>query len=149
MPRAVRPDEGQAGVEALAFGMLLCVVVVLLVANAWAVVDANMAVSAAAREGARAAIAARPEADLAAGADAAARDTLKGYGRDAAAAVVKASGELVRCERVEVEVSYRVPSITLPWIGGFGRGFITATGRSTEVVDPLRSGLPGEATCAG
>jgi hypothetical protein len=49
-------DEGGAvgGLEVLPFGLLIFVVGILLVVNAWAVVDAKLAAEAAAREAARA-----------------------------------------------------------------------------------------------
>ena len=51
---AHRDERGQAGgVEALPFGLLIFVVGALLVASAWVVVDAKLAVVSAAREAAR------------------------------------------------------------------------------------------------
>ena len=47
--KLVRDESGQAGIEVLPFGILTFVVGALLVANAWAVIDAKIAVSAAAR----------------------------------------------------------------------------------------------------
>ena len=50
-----RDDHGQvAGIEVLPFGLLTFVVGMLLVANAWGVVDAKMATTSAAREAVRA-----------------------------------------------------------------------------------------------
>ena len=51
-----------------------------------------------------------------------------------------------RCTRVTVTVHHPVPAIRLPFIGGYGHGFDVVASQS-EVVDPYRSGLPGEATC--
>ncbi|MBA2283441.1 MAG: hypothetical protein H0W25_19710, partial [Acidimicrobiia bacterium] len=52
--RLHRDERGQmGGIEALPFGLLIFVVGALLVANAWAVIDAKLAVTAAAREAAR------------------------------------------------------------------------------------------------
>ena len=49
-----RDDRGVVGgVEAIPFGLLLFVAGTLLVANAWAVIDAKMAATSAAREAAR------------------------------------------------------------------------------------------------
>ena len=49
--------------EVIPFGVLTFVVGALLIANAWAVVDAKMAVSAAAREATRAYVEAPSEGD--------------------------------------------------------------------------------------
>jgi hypothetical protein len=43
-------------------------------------------------------------------------------------------------------VSYPVPAISLPFIGGFGTGF-TVKATHSEIVDPFRNGVPGEALC--
>ena len=145
----LRGEGGQVGgVEALAFGILVFVVGALLVANVWGVIDAKLATTAAVREAARAYVEAPGPgvADLAA--DRAARDAVAGHGRDATRAEVeRISGTFRRCGRVTLQVSYPVPAIALPWIGGWGHGF-TARSRHSELVDPYRSGLPGEADCA-
>ena len=54
--RTARPtrrqrEGGQAGAEILAFGFVLLIGMVLHVANVWAIIDAKMTVTAAAREG--------------------------------------------------------------------------------------------------
>ncbi|MGV3758684.1 MAG: hypothetical protein ACO1PW_03960 [Actinomycetota bacterium] len=50
----LRGDRGQvAGIEAIPFGLLIFVLGGLLLANAWAVVDAKLATDAAAREAVR------------------------------------------------------------------------------------------------
>jgi hypothetical protein len=141
-----RDETGQAGMEVIPFGILTFVVGTLLVANAWAVIDAKMAVSAAAREATRAfveaPIGATPE-DLAL---TAARSAIEGAGRDPDRLVLNhLEGDFVRCETVRYEASYQIPAIRLPWIGGFGDGF-TATSRHAEVVDPYRTGVPSSST---
>jgi hypothetical protein len=45
-----------------------------------------------------------------------------------------------------VTVAYPVPALSLPWIGGYGEGFVVRSSHS-EIVDPFRAGLPGVATC--
>jgi len=136
-------ESGQvAGIEAIPFGLLIFVVAVLLVINAWAVVDAKMTVASAAREATRAYVEAPPEADPGALAQAAAAAAVSGGGRDPGRLVLSAESDgFTRCQRVTFAASYAVPAITLPWIGGFGHGF-TATARHSEVVDPLRTGVP-------
>jgi hypothetical protein len=141
-----RDDRGQfAGVEALPFGVLTFVLGSLLVANAWAVVDAKLAVSSAAREGARTYVEAPPDIDVAESqARAAARDALAGHGRDPEAATIgitNPAGEFARCTRVTAAVTYRLPAVTLPIIGGYGRGF-TVSSHHSEVIDPWRDDLP-------
>ena len=55
MRRRCADERGAVGgIEVLPLGMLVLVVGTLLVVNAWAVVDAKLAASAAAREAARA-----------------------------------------------------------------------------------------------
>jgi len=138
-----RDESGQlAGIEVIPFGLLTFVVGVLLIANAWAVVDAKIAVSTAAREATRAYVEAPADADPLTLADAAARSAISGAGRDPAQLVLTPlEATFARCETVRFEASYRIPAIRVPWIGGFGTGF-TATARHAEIVDPYRTGLP-------
>ncbi len=136
-----RDESGQAGLE-LPFGLLTFVVAALLVANAWAVVDAKIAVSAAAREATRAFVEAPVDADPLALADAAARSAIEGAGRDPDELVLTPlEATFARCETVRFEAGYQIPALRLPWLGGFGSGF-TATSRHAEVVDPYRTGVP-------
>lgn len=150
MRRVHRSESGQAGMEVIPFGVLTFVVGALLVANAWAVIDAKMTVSAAAREATRAFVEAPVDADPLALADAAARSAIAGAGRDPARLVLTPlEAEFARCETARFEASYRVPAVVVPWIGGLGSGF-TATARYAEVVDPYRSGVPRTVNgCAG
>jgi hypothetical protein len=143
MRRLRRDESGQvAGIEAIPFGLLTFVVGALLVANAWAVIDAKIAVSAAAREATRAYAEAPVDADPLSLADAAAREAIQGAGRDPALLVLTpVEATFARCERVTFSASYRIPAIRVPWLGGFGAGF-TATARHSEIVDPYRTGLP-------
>jgi len=46
----------------------------------------------------------------------------------------------VRCARVTITVHYRVPALTIPWLGGLGHGIDTVATHS-EIIDPYRSGL--------
>ena len=134
-------ESGQAGVTALPLGLLTFVVVVVLVANAWAVVDAKIAVSAAAREATRAYVETAAGGDPLARAQAAAREALQGAGRDPNRMELQPlEAALVRCAVVRFEARYPVAAISLPWIGGYGAGF-TAAARHAEVVDPYRTGL--------
>ncbi len=142
MRRRPVPDErGQVGFE-LPFGLLTFVVGALLIANAWAVIDAKIAVSAAAREATRAFVEAPVDGDPLEAADAAARSAIEGAGRDPAQLVLTPlEATFARCETVRFEASYTIPAVRVPWVGGFGSGF-TATARHAEVVDPYRTGVP-------
>jgi hypothetical protein len=146
----LRDERGQVGgIEVLAFGLLVLVSGTLLIVNAWAVVDAKFAVTAAAREGARAYVEAPDETTARLSAERRAREALEAHGRDDPARttieVVSRDGH-GRCLPVEVTVSYRVPALTVPFIGGFG-GSLTASSTHVELVDPYRDGLP-EGSCA-
>ena len=131
------------GFEVLPFGFLVLVAGTLLITNAWAVIDAKLAASAAAREAVRAYV----EAHDAAGAERAAMEaehaTIEGHGRDPERAEVRflVGPDFRRCATNTIEVSYRVPTFTVPFVGAFGSGLIRTSGRHTEVVDPYRSGL--------
>lgn len=146
--RSLRDDSGQvAGIEVLPFGFLIFVVGTLLLANAWAVIDAKMAASAAAREGSRTAVEAVDPTAARGDAEVAARAALIGQGRAEEATVeMRTDGPWGRCRLVTVDVQLTVPAIGLPFIGGFGQDFQVAAHHS-EIVDPYRSGLPGEADC--
>lgn len=146
-----RADDGQvAGIEAIPLGILLFVVGALLVANAWAVIDAKMAVTSASREAARTFVESTDPANARDYALAAAREAIDSYGRNSNRLTLT-GGEgnaLTRCNRVTFTASYPVPALTLPFIGGFGAGF-TVSAAHTEVVDPFRdrNDDAGEAVC--
>jgi hypothetical protein len=156
--RARGDDRGQVGgIEVLPFGLLVFVVGTLLIANAWAVVDAKLAVDAAAREAARHFVEADvPDARNIADAEAAARragfEALAAHGREGARATVELTGlespdgqsGFTRCARATFTARYDVPVLRLPWIGGFGSG-LDVTSRHTELIDPYRDGVPGSA----
>jgi hypothetical protein len=142
-PAPARDESGQlAGIEAATFGLLVVVAGVLLVANAWGVIDAKLAVASAAREATRAYVEAVPGSDPAGLARAAADEAIAGFGRDPARLdLVALEATLERCAQVRFQASYPVPVLVVPWIRSWGTGF-TASARHTEVVDPYRSGLP-------
>lgn len=136
--------------EGLVFGMLVFVGGALVIANAWAVVDAKLAASAAAREGARAFVeSTAPTADGAVDeARVAAGDAIAGYGRSPARMrfATLEEPQLLRCARVTVQVEYPVPLISIPFLGRHGNGF-TARARHSEIVDPFRAGLSDRTQC--
>lgn len=145
-----RDDRGQvAGIEAVPFGLLIFVVGALLIANAWAVIDVKMAVTSASREAARTYVEAPNDSVGREQANAAAQDALSAHKRDPSRATITGPTDpsaFTRCNRVTFTVSYPVPAITLPFIGGFGSGF-TVTASHSEIVDPFRNDVPGEAVC--
>jgi hypothetical protein len=148
MTRRCRGDAGQVGgIEALPFGLLIFVVGSLLIANAWAVVDAKFATDAAARQAVRTFVeSGDPDGALDA-AQAAGLAAVEAHGRDPQRAAVGAVGDvtLARCARVTFEVVYEVPALSLPFIGGYGRAPFRVRSTHSELVDPFRSGVPGEA----
>lgn len=146
-----RPGERGVvgGIEVLPFGFLVFVVGTLLLVNAWAVVDAKLTVDAAAREAGRAYVEAGDSRTAPLAADGAAREVVAGAGRNPGRLVLRRrGGAYVRCAVVVHEATYVVPSLTLPFVGGFGRG-ITVHGRHRDVVDPFAAGLDGSADCDG
>jgi hypothetical protein len=146
----VQRDRGQVGgIEVLPLALLVFVVGTLLVANGWAAVDAKAAAGTAAREAARA-YAETPAglSPAAAWARAEARglDAFAAAGKDPAAASLlplEGGGSVNRCSRIVVETTYRVPAVTVPWVGGLGEGIVVHA-RHTARVDPFRSGLDGD-----
>lgn len=134
------------GIEALPFGILIFVVGSLLIANAWAVVDAKFATDAAARQAVRTYVEGTDPASARLDAYAAGIESVRAHGRDPSRATVVAVGEapLVRCARVTFEARYEVPALSLPFIGGYGAAFSVRSTHS-ELVDPFRNGLPGTA----
>ena len=145
-PRRCRGDDGfVGGIEGILFGVVVFVFGTLILFNAWAVIDAKMAVSSAARETARTLV--EGAGDVAPAVEA---------GREAFAATSPFSsadlpapdiaGDFRRCGRIDVTYTYTVPAISLPGGIGWGDGFDVSASHS-EIVDPFRSGLDGEAIC--
>ncbi len=143
-------EAGQVGgIEGVIFGVLVFVLGTMLVVNAWSVVDTKLAATSAAREAARAYVEAPSEEIATTEAPAAAKETMGGHGRDPGRVEVELlDGRFARCARVTLEVRYRVPVVAVPVLGQAGSGFTVAS-RHSEVVDPYRSGLQGEAACGG
>ncbi|MGQ0520171.1 MAG: hypothetical protein ACT4PX_03330 [Actinomycetota bacterium] len=152
----MRDEAGQVGgIEGLVFGVLVFVFGTLVVANAWGVIDAKLAVTSAAREAARTYVETTSEREAYPAALAASDAALTAHGRDRSRAELQIEvdgaggpGRFARCARAAAEVRYVVPLVAIPLLGQAGNG-ITVTARHSEVVDPYRSGLPGTATCGG
>lgn len=149
--RRCRGEHGQvAGIEVLPFGLLMFIIGMLMVANAWGVVDANLATTTAAREGVRAYVESPSAAEARDRAVGAAAAAILGYGRSPFSTRVEV--ETIggrgwqRCALAIVTVHHAVPLLSLPLIGGFGHAFDVVS-RQSEVVDPYRNGVEGEARC--
>jgi hypothetical protein len=141
-------EQGQiGGLEAVIFGVLVFVIGTLVVANAWGVIDAKMAASAAAREATRAFVeASDPDTALDAARRAAA-ETIRAHGRQPSRmGFLPPDGVLRRCARVAMTVTYDVPLVSIPLLHRLGNGF-TVSGRHSEIVDPFRSGLEDTDQC--
>jgi len=153
MTRA-RNESGQVGgIEAVAFGMLVLVLGVLIIANAWGVIDAKTAATEAAREAARTFATAPALTDSQADglARQAGTDTLHELGWTIAGETVhRTAGTFIRCSLVTYEVSIPVPVLRLGWLRS-GVSAFHAVASHSELVDPYRSGVPGPgpATCTG
>lgn len=129
------------------FGVLVFVLGTLVIANAWGVLDAKLAASAAATSAARAFVQ-LPTSDPGAAAQGAADQTITDSGRSTARMTLILTGAATRCGTVVAQVLYRVPLVSVPLLGGLGKGF-TVSATHSELFDPYRSGLPGVATCPG
>ncbi len=146
-----RDDRGQVGgIEVLPFGLLMFIIGMLLIANAWGVVDANLATTTAAREGVRAYVEAPSAGEAHDRAVTAAVQALVGYGRSPFSSRIEVrtlgGRGWQRCALAIVTVHHEVPLLTLPVIGGLGHAFDVVS-RQSEVVDPYRNGVDGEAQC--
>jgi hypothetical protein len=127
------------GGEVLPFGLLIFVAGILIIVNAWAVVDTKMTLDSAAQVMSRT-ISEADRLDPAA-IDALARETVADLGLDPGPISVEvepADTALVRCQRVTVSLAYPVPALTLPILGRIGET-IDVHATASEVVDPYRS----------
>jgi len=122
--------------------VLVFVVGSLLVGNVWAVVDAKITVTAAARQATRTFVEAPDALAAETGAQQAALEVITAHGRspDRFALESEPGTEFVRCAPVGFAASYRVELVAIPFLGGIGRGF-TVTAIHRERVDPFRSGV--------
>ncbi|MBI2704772.1 MAG: hypothetical protein HYX32_05720 [Actinobacteria bacterium] len=141
-------DRGAIGnIEVIPFGLLIFVAGTLLITNAWAVVDTRMAVSSASREAIRAYVESSNPASAGANARRAAETAIAGHGRDPLRLRVDIQADgFSRCDPVTIRAGYTVPTLHLPWVGGYGDAFDVSSSQ-TELIDPYRSGLAGDAQC--
>ncbi len=141
--RRLDGDDGLiGGADGLIFGVMVFLVGSLLVANVWSVIDAKLAVTAAAKEATRAFVEAPNGETGFAEAEAAATQVVAGHGRapDRLTITAEPGTTFVRCAPAGFTVAYQLDLIAIPFLGGTGRGFtVAATHR--ERVDPFRSGV--------
>lgn len=137
----LRDERGVvAGSDMLLFGFLAFVLSSLVIVNVWTVIDASLAVSSAAREGARTYVESDPNT---AWADARTRmdEVMADYGRTDRAVPPNAPAIAAyeRCAVVTITVEYDVALINLPLFGDFG-SLTRIDASHSERIDPYRSG---------
>ncbi len=146
--RRVRHDaSGVVGAEVLPFVILVFVGGTLVLAQAWAALDAKIAAVAGAREAARTFVEHRGPrfGDAVHAATDAGGQAMSGY-RLSGEASVRPVGptRLRRCERVTFEATREVPRLGLL---GSRWSPVAVSARASEIVDPFRHGLDGRAPC--
>lgn len=141
--RRSRDQGGQvAGVEAVPFGILVFVGLVLAVVNAWGVVNARSVADSAAREYLRVYTQAPSRAAGLAQGGAAARRVLAGH--DLRGPVrIEEPAEFAPCAVTQVVVRIEVPAVRVPFLGGLGRTEVSARQRGR--MDPYRVRSAGDA----
>ncbi len=145
-PKRLRGDAGLAGgIETIALGMLIFVSVSLLIANAWAILDTHMAVTAASSEAARAAVESAGS-DQAVAAQNAALDAIRGYGRDPESFELRIAANPRRCAEIIAAASYTQPMVRVPFFGSLGPDR-TVTATHSERVDAFGGGRRGLTNC--
>ena len=127
------------GADVLLFGIVGVVFTSLVIMNVWFAVDTSLAVSAAAREGARTFV----EGPGASGdAEVVMARVMNEYGLDNPANMTNSiqidGGDFERCALVTSTATYRINLLAVPFFGDFGSHTITA--QHSEIIDPFRSG---------
>lgn len=139
-PGRLAGDDGFiGGSEVLPFGLLIFVAGILIIVNAWAVVDTKMTLDSTAQVMSRT-ISEEDRLDPVA-LESLARETVADLGLDPGPVRIEldpADTTLVRCQRVTVTLSYPVPALTLPVLGRIGET-IEVHATASELVDPYRS----------
>lgn len=144
-----RSEQGSVGgIEGVLFGVLIFVLGILVVVNAWGVVDAKMATSAAAREAARAYVEGTTESAAFTNARTAADGAMAGHNR--ALTNLAITGDVGdhyrRCEPIIATVATKVSRIPIGLLG-HAAGTYMVSASHAEVVDPYKAGLEGTASC--
>jgi hypothetical protein len=127
-----------AGAESLALGVLVLIGGSLLLVNAWAVIDTQVALDAAAREYLRAYTQASSPSDAGREARRALGDVLADRERLAATlTLVEPDPDTFGpCSPALVELRAEVPAVEVPFLDGLGRRSVTV--RHVELVDAHR-----------
>ncbi len=148
-PGRAGDERGQVGgIESLSFGVLILVLGMLGAASAWAVVDAKVAATSAAREASRSFVESDGSAEAWADAAARGREAFAGHGRNALAVELpRPDGDFGRCGPVTVTASTTIDLPRLPGIRATLRR-VQVQASHTEVVDPYRAGVGRGPTCA-
>lgn len=129
-------------------GALVIVVSILVMIDAWAVIDAKLATDNAARQAARAYVLAPSQATAAASASQAAVAAMAASGRDPARASVTIAGTLRRCASISVSVAYPVQLLPVPLLGRQAATMLVRSVRR-EWVSPFRNGAAGQVPVNG
>jgi hypothetical protein len=133
-------ERGIGGVEVLPIGLLVITILTFMIIGAWNVIDAKMGTIGAAREAARTTVETfEIESGRTAGTAA-----WRASGRTSKLEIV-VQGDVRRCGRLLVTATAEVAPVPLPLLESWGT--LTVSSIHSEVVDPYRSGLEGEALC--
>lgn len=141
-------DRGEAGVILLPLVLLAVYGLGLLAIGVWRVSESAGAVTEAARSGARTYVevpVGTSSTRAAGAARTAATTAAEAAGLSSVSVTIASDAGRARCAIVEVTVAGQVPALRVPWVGEVASTTVSATHR--QIVDPLRSGLGGEATC--
>ena len=145
-----RRRRERGAVEVLAPAVLVGLAGTLLLVQAWAVLDARLAVQGAAHAAGRAYVAEARPASAATRAHEAASLAYAGAGQDPRALrleIVAPPGAVQRCAVVRFIAVASVPSLRLPFLGRFGPP-VTVRGRDAQLVEPFRARRPGSVRCS-
>lgn len=126
-----------AGAEALAVGSLVLVAGMVLLVNAWAVIDTRMALDSAAREYLRTYTEADTQLEAETQARTAALDVLDGR----EVTIKDRTRQFGPCAPAAVQLTARVPAVTIPFISAQW-GVRTVTVEAGELIDAHREMIP-------
>ena len=137
----IKDDRGVVGgTDVLFFGVVMITFTAMVITNAWLAIDASLAVSNAAREGARTFVESDPTQAQGLS-EAAMNEVMDQYGRDDGSDshfISIDGGVFARCAVVTTTSNYDIDLISVPLFGSFGTYTISAT--HSERIDPFRSG---------
>ncbi len=144
----VADELGVVGFEVLPFLVLVFMVGSLMFAQSWAVLDAKMATTSGARQATRTYVEQSGKSSsnaskraVQAGETAITAHSLPGESSITPIGVLS----LQRCQRVTFAATQKIPALRLPLRSNPSP--IVVRSQHSEIVDPFRSGLKGQATC--